>query len=116
MIDASHQAHEQRRLLKSYKLLIQLLLEELQTSLAGIQAFLLRDIIYAILRILASFSNVKGDNNLRLILLCDLLNDVCNTATAVCPEVRSFVCNFRFHYWFQQTVFCEYGIKFYNKF
>ena len=95
MIDASHQTHEQRRLLKSYKLLIQLLLEEFHTSLAGMQAFLLRDIIYAILRILASFSNVKGgvsDNKLISTLLCDVLNDVCSTAIAICPEVRSSVC------------------------
>ena len=73
---------------------VHLLLRELQTSLSGMQAFLLRDIIHGILRILASCSN--GNSNLegerlKLTLLCDLLNDVCNTAVAICPEVRSFV-------------------------
>lgn len=92
MIDASHRSHDQRRLLTSYMIFVHLLLQEFQTSLSGIQAFLLRDIIHAILRILACCSNAKSnsaEDKLKLTLLCDLLGDVCNTAIAVCPEVRS---------------------------
>ena len=92
MIDASHRSHDQRRLLTSYALLVHLLLQEFHTSLTTIQTFLLRDIIYAVLRILASCnidSSMSAEDKLKLTLLCDLLNDVCNTAIAVCPEVRS---------------------------
>ena len=90
MIDASHRSHDQRRLLTSYTLLVRLLLQEFQTSLIGIQSFLLRDIIHAVLRILASCnddSSSSTEDKLKLTLLCDLLNDVCNTAIAVRPEV-----------------------------
>ena len=93
MIDASHRSHDQRRLLTSYTLLVHLLLQDFHTSLTEIQSFLLRDIIYAVLRILASCNNDNYSNStedkLKLTLLCDLLNDVCNTAIAICPEVRS---------------------------
>ena len=92
MIDASHQSHNQRRLLTSYSLLVHLLLQEFHTSLTGMQSFLLRDIIYAVLRTLGSCNNDNGistGDKIKLTLLCDLLNDVCNTAIAVCPEVRS---------------------------
>ena len=94
MIDDSHRSHDQRRLLTSYKIFVHLLLQEFQTSLYGIQTFLLRDIIYAILRILATCSsgnNGSVEDKLKLTLLCDLMKDVCNVAITVCPEVRSSV-------------------------
>lgn len=91
MIDSSHRSCDQRRLLTSYMIFVHLLLQEFQTSLSRIQAFLLRDIIHAILRILTSCSNSNNsstEDKLKLTLLCDLLSDVCNTAITVCPEVR----------------------------
>ena len=98
MIDDSHRSHDQRRLLTSYKIFVHLLLQEFQTSLYGIQTFLLRDIIYAILRILPTCSSGNSgsvEEKLKLTLLCDLMNDVCNVAITVCPEVRSSIniCN-----------------------
>ena len=94
MIDDSHRSHDQRRLLTSYKIFVHLLLQEFQTSLYGIQTFLLRDIIHAILRILATCSSGNSgsvEDKLKLTLLCDLMKDVCSIAITVCPEVRSSV-------------------------
>lgn len=95
MIDASHHSHDQRRLLTSYTIFVHLLLKEFQTSLSGIQAFLLRDTVHAALRILVTCKNGNNssteEGKLKLILLCDLLNDVCNTAIAVCPDVSLYV-------------------------
>jgi len=90
MIDASHRSHDQRRLLISYMIFVHLLLREFKISLTGVQAFLLRDIIHAVLRILVSCNDINSESaedRLKLNLLCDLLNDVCNTAVTVCPEV-----------------------------
>ena len=91
MIDDSHRSHDQRRLLTSYKIFVHLLMQEFQTSLYGMQTFLLRDIIYAILRILATCNSGNSgsvEDKLKLTLLCDLMKDVCNVAITVCPEVR----------------------------
>ena len=91
MINDSHRSHDQRRLLSSYMIFVHLLLEEFQISLNGIQAFLLRDIIHAILRILSTCSSGSSNSvegKFKLTLLCDLMNYVCNTTMTVCPEVR----------------------------
>jgi len=92
MIDASCRSHEQRRLLAAYVLFVQQLLPEFDTSLKGQQAFLLRDIIHTGLRTISSVmkncsKSVCNDDELKLVLLCDLLHDVCNTAVTSCIEV-----------------------------
>jgi len=92
MIDASCRSHEERRLLAAYALFVHQLLPEFGTSLKGQQAFLLRDIVHTSLRTISSImkkcsKSVCNDNELKLVLLCDLLNDVCNTAITNCIEV-----------------------------
>ena len=92
MIDASCRSHEQRRLLAAYVLFVHQLLPEFDTSLKGQQAFLLRDIIHASLRAISSVikkcnKSVCIDDELKLVLLCDLLSDVCNVTISTCIEV-----------------------------
>jgi len=98
MIDASCRSHEQRRLLAAYVLFVHQMLPEFGTSLKGQQGFLLRDVIHTSLRTMSSVMKkcVGQDDGLKLLLLCDLLNDVCNAAITTCVEVGNVELTYRF--------------------
>ncbi|XP_028397502.1 serine-protein kinase ATM-like [Dendronephthya gigantea] len=100
-LEGTHVFHKRRSFLSMYRLFVLLLLEELNQGLAGSWAFVVRDIVYTLIR---TISRHNSRNVLRIIGLirdeeiqieldsdiftasCDLLYQVCKVALSCCPQ------------------------------
>lgn len=101
-LEDTHIFHKRRSFLAMYRLFVLLLLEELNQGLAGTWAFVVRDIVYTLIRTISRHSsrnilriegltrgeeiNIKLDNDL-FTASCDLLYQVCKKALSCCPQV-----------------------------
>ncbi|XP_053342610.1 serine-protein kinase ATM isoform X1 [Clarias gariepinus] len=80
-------AYERHRILMMYHLFVKLLLCEVKDGLGGAWAFVLRDIIYTLIHHINSRSGHQGEVSARsLVLCCDLLTTVCQTAIRFCDD------------------------------
>lgn len=107
-LEEAHIFHKQRSFLAMYRVFVLLLLQDLSNGLAGTWAFVVRDIIYTLIRIIGNTSSknnatktctIEGearDGRLEIVVdcdlfttSCDLLYQVCKVAMSCCPQVCS---------------------------
>ncbi|CAB3982970.1 serine- kinase ATM [Paramuricea clavata] len=93
--------HKRRSFLAMYRLFVLLLLQDLNQGLAGTWAFVVRDIVYTIIRTISRHNprnilringlmregeiNIELDNDV-FTPSCDLLYQVCKVALSCCPQ------------------------------
>lgn len=104
-LEETHIFHKKRSFLAMYRLFVLLLLQDLKQGLAGTWAYVVRDIVYTLLRTISSHDSrnilkinglirdqrtyIELDNDI-FTPSCDLLYQVCKVALSCCPQVCCF--------------------------
>ena len=88
-IEAAHRPFQKRRLFLAYSFFVSLVCKELGEGLEGTQAFVLRDIVHTVVRVLAVPEEKEREGVVRELFApcCDTLLAVCKAAMESCPQV-----------------------------